>query len=117
MSKDKDLRVYLDHILESIEFIQEDAHHISKETFLKSHTLQDAAIRRIIIIGEAAKKLDQEFKNDHPEIPWRKITGTRDILTHEYFDVDLEKTWDIIQNDLPALELNIKKILSSSPLQ
>lgn len=79
---------------------------------MESDVIQRAVIRSLEVIGEAAKNIDTDFKKDHSEVPWRELAGTRDILIHDYFDVDLQITWDIIQKDLPKLEQNIKKILT-----
>jgi len=55
------------------------------------------------IIGEAARKISQETKNAHPDIPWKDITGMRNRLIHEYFRIDIEKVWDTVRNDIPVL--------------
>jgi len=67
-------------------------------------------IRNLEIIGEAAKNIPKEFRSKHGEIEWNKISGLRDILIHEYFGVDLDILWDIIQNKLPDLKRKISKI-------
>lgn len=86
----KDPGIFLDHILECIELIEEYSDGISEADFMKSSSLQDMIIRRVEIIGEAVKNLPYDLKREYPEIPWRDIAGLRDIVVHQYFGLDLE---------------------------
>ena len=88
----------LRHIQDETNFILQHTTAISKEQLLNDEVLCRAIIRSLEIIGEAAKKIDEEFKSDYPQIEWKKIAGTRDKLIHEYFGVDYDIVWDIIQN-------------------
>lgn len=106
----KDAGVFIAHILESMQLIGEFTKGISKEKFLKSVQLQDAIIRRLEIIGEAAKNLPEEFRKRHTAIPWSEMARTRDKLIHGYFGVDLDLTWDIVKKDLPALKRKISRL-------
>lgn len=100
----KDARIFIEHILDCIKLIEGYLHGKSKSDFLESSQLQDAVIRRIEIIGEAAKNIPEEIKSRYPDIAWSQITGMRDILTHKYFGIDLELTWEVIANDIPKLK-------------
>ncbi len=104
MKKDS---LYITHILESIERVESytPANHT---TFMESTMLQDAIVRNFEIIGEASKRISQELKDLHPEIPWR-----RDVLIHDYAGVDAHEVWNIIRNDLPDLKKNLVALLGS----
>jgi uncharacterized protein with HEPN domain len=106
----KDPRIFVEHILECVERIEEYTKGISKEEFFNSTQAQDAVIRRIEIIGEAVKSIPIDIKNRYPDIPWKQITGMRDILVHEYFGVDLELTWKAAREDVLELRNKILKV-------
>lgn len=106
----KDPKVFLEHILESIELIENYTENKTISNFIKSVQLQDSIIRRIEIIGEAVKNVPDDVKNKYPEVPWKKIAGMRDVLIHEYFGIDLELTWEVVQKDIPDLKSEILKI-------
>lgn len=109
----KDPKIFLRHILESIAEIEKYTEGVSESKFLKSNQIQDAVIRRLEIIGEAAKNIPEYIKGKHDYIPWKKITGSRDVLIHSYFEVDIKSVWDTIIKDLPKLKEQVSKILGS----
>lgn len=90
-------------IIDSINKILNYTAGMTLAEFMVSDEKQDAVLRRILVIGEATKRLSSEFRQRHPEIPWKEIAGTRDIIVHDYNRVDAERIWDVIQNDLPSL--------------
>jgi len=107
----RDSSVLLKHILESIDTIESYLNNQTKENFLDSKLLQDAIMRKIEVIGEAVKSISEEFKNSYPDIPWKKIASMRDVLIHEYFNVDTQLVWTITQKELPVLKNQIMDIL------
>jgi len=107
----KDVKIFLNHILESIENIDSFSKNISKSEFMKEKLNQNAIVRELEIIGEASKNIPDDFRKEHSSINWKEIIGTRDKIIHHYFGVDLEIIWDIIKNDIPKLKAGIRNIL------
>lgn len=108
--KSKNPLIYLDHILESISYIQEYTKNVSKDKFLELVSLQDQVVRRLEIIGEAVKSIPDEIRLKYKVVPWKKIAGMRDVLIHDYFEVELDLAWEAVKRDLPALKKQIIKI-------
>lgn len=98
-------------ISDSIHLIMRYTQGIDLDRFTQNEEKQDAVLRRLIIIGEATKRLSPEFRSQHPTIPWRNIAGLRDIAVHEYERVDLDRIWRIIQTDLLELLTYIQPLL------
>ena len=107
----EDSEVLVQHILQSIAYIEEYVKDKSYQEFETSVQFQDSVLRRLEIIGEAVKHLSDEFKGDYPHLPWKKIAGMRDILIHEYFGVDLELAWTVVEKDLPFLKQELQKVI------
>ena len=107
----KDNTVFLKHILDAIDIIEDYLKGRSYEEFKNNRMLQDAVIREIEIIGEATKNLSAEFRDKYPEIPWRQMAGMRDKLIHGYFGVDLGAVWDTATKDIPSLKEKLREIL------
>lgn len=110
----KNISIYLQHIIESADLATEYIKGKRQKEFFLDIQLQDSVIRRIEIIGEAAKKIPDDFRKKHPDIPWRNIAGMRDIIVHEYFGLDLKLVWAVAKHDLPRLRKQLTKITAAS---
>ena len=112
----KDNNVYLKHILEAIQNIEEYISNSNFDVFGGDKKTVDAVVRELEIIGEAANNLDDKFKNNYPRIPFRDMTDMRNVLIHEYFGVDKKVVWDTCKEDLPGLKEIIEETLQSQGL-
>jgi uncharacterized protein with HEPN domain len=100
MDRDK---LYLQHIVESIKKIRQYTEGITVEDFKKDPLIQDGVVRQLEIIGEAARVMSEETKKKYPDIPWYNISGMRNRLIHEYFQVDIDAVWKTVTEDLQLL--------------
>jgi uncharacterized protein with HEPN domain len=103
---------YLHHILDAIARIQSYCEGFDEAGFQKNQLVQDAVIRQFEIIGEAAKNLTVELKQKTAHIPWKAIAGTRDVLIHQYFGVDIDSIWQYVIVDLPELKREVEALLA-----
>lgn len=104
-------RAYVEHALECLRRIAEDSAH-GRESVFASRTLQDAIIRNLQVLCESSQRLDDAHKLQHREIDWRSIAGMRNVLVHDYFEVDFQAVWQIVERDLPPLEKAMRAILT-----
>ena len=107
----RDHRLYLDDILDAIDRIEDYVQGMDENDFGSDRKTQDAVIRNLEIIGEAARNLPDKTKAEAPEIEWHKITGLRNILAHEYFGVSIPIVWDVVRNKLEPLKQACMKLL------
>ena len=103
--------MFIEHIIESIELIEQYSEKQTTNKFKKNIALQDAIIRRLEIIGEAVKNIPASFKTRNPEIPWKQMAGMRDVLIHKYFDIDLSLTWSVVKRELPSIKAKLQELL------
>ncbi len=104
-------QVYLRHILEAIEKCEEYA-SVGHDAFMESSMHQDAVIRQLQVMGEAVKRLSAEIRRRNPDVPWRLVAGTRDVLVHDYAGIDLQAVWKVTQEELPPLRFAIEALLT-----
>lgn len=106
----RDDKLYLIRIVEYIQRVELYTRD-GRDAFMQSPMIQDAVIRNFENIGESSKRLSQELKQQYPDVPWRRIAGFRDILAHDYLDVDMDEVWNVMERDLPVFKMNIESIL------
>ena len=103
----------LRHILDAIEMIGSHLEGIEIGSFQIDRKTQDAVVRQLEIIGEAASNLTRELRAANPHVEWKSATAARNRLIHGYFDVDPDVVWDIVENDLPILKIQVEEIVKS----
>ncbi|MBS3075938.1 DUF86 domain-containing protein [Candidatus Pacearchaeota archaeon] len=106
----RDIGLFIEDIIISIRNIEEFSKSLDREKFSKDNLRQSAIIRQLEIIGEAVKNIPNSFREKYPKIDWKDIAGFRDILSHAYFGVNLDRVWKIIEIDLPKLKEEINRI-------
>ena len=107
----KDPQILLKFILESIDNLQNYVDGLDDEDYLANVEKQDAAERRLQVIGQAIVQLPQEFKDQHPNIEWAKIAGLRNRLVHDYLEIDHGLIWNIINRSVPEFKQSIQRLI------
>lgn len=105
---------FLQHILDECNFILKVTHRKTSEQVVDDEILRRAVVRSLEIIGEATKKIDDDFRSQHPQIEWKKIAATRDVMIHHYFGIDYEIVWSIISDKIPELQYCLEEIINES---
>jgi uncharacterized protein with HEPN domain len=111
MSAPRDPRFFLRHIHQETTFLLELAKGTTYADLERDRVKRLAVERSIAIIGEAVKNVNDEFKAKHPEVPWRKIRGMRNVVAHLYWDVNLQGVWKVFRQHIPELHAQISQIL------
>ena len=106
----KDDRVYLQHIRDAVQDIEAYT-SAGRAAFFAERIRQDATLRKLQVIGEAVKNLSEDTRSKQPQVPWKRIAGMRDKVIHDYFGVNLEIVWGVVEKELPELRRAILELL------
>lgn len=107
--------VYIEDMIEAIEKVKTYLQNRTEIQFSSDTILQDAVIRRLLIIGEAATKLSDDIRRQAPEVPWKTIISFRNVAIHDYANMSMGKVWEIYKQDLPPLYVQLKSLLQALP--
>jgi len=108
----RDWQDYIADILNAIQEVEEFTIGMNFEAFRADKKTINAVIRSLEVLGEAAKHIPEDIREQYPDIPWKRMAGTRDKLIHEYSGIDLETVWTVIKEELPPLKTLVEKALS-----
>jgi uncharacterized protein with HEPN domain len=111
----RDPRLFLQDILDSAAKVLTYTKGMTQEEFEANAMAYDAVIRNLEVIGETAKQTSPEMRVAAPNVPWRMICGFRDHLAHAYFGLDNDTVWEVITAELPALAMEVTRLLESIP--
>ena len=103
------------HIRDAIERIQKATENASYLDLSHNDVLLRAVVYDVMVIGEATKNVPEDLKTNYSNIPWKDVSGTRDKLVHDYFDIDADIIWNIISQELPKLKIAINDYISKHP--
>jgi uncharacterized protein with HEPN domain len=112
MTNERDYIDYLEDMLDAVDKIKQFTQGMSDEQFCRDAKTVYAVIHAFEIIGEATKRLPESVKDAYPDLPWRSMAGMRDKLIHDYFGVDFKVIWRSVSEDLPVLEMSVRRILA-----
>ena len=110
---DRQYYIYLEDMLTSMLRIEEYIGEMEFGAFKMNYMIVDAVVRNFEIIGEASKKVPAEIQKKHPQIPWKKMYGLRNLIAHEYFGLDYEMIWEIAKNNLPQNSIDLREIINN----
>lgn len=107
----RDYKVFLDDVLEAIANISQFVGAMTRQEFEVDKKTVHAVVRNLEVVGEAVKGVPAGVRVRYPQVPWQRIAGLRDILIHHYFEIEVDIVWDIVQNKLPELKIQVEAIL------
>ena len=102
--KKRELGDYIQDILEALGEVEEFTAGMQFEDFVEDKKTINAVVRSLEVIGEATKRIPDSLREKHSKIPWKRMAGMRDKLIHEYFGIDLEIVWEVVNTELPPIK-------------
>ena len=111
----KDPAIYIDDMLEAIDAINRYTSGMDEVKFSQTDYIQDAVIRQLAIIGEAARNVPLDIQAKQPDVPWRKMVDFRNVIIHEYSGITLGRVWQIMRRDVPVLKKQLADLLTKLP--
>jgi len=108
----RDVRAFLEDMLDAARTARLFTGDLDKHSLAADRRTLDAVVRNLEVLGEAAKHIPQEFRDEYPEIDWRRIAGLRDVLIHGYFNINLRLLWDVVSTRLGPLEHQLERVLA-----
>jgi|SRR5437016_9387305 len=108
----RDYKVFLEDMRDAIAKVHKYTSGLGFKEFANDEKTVDAVVRNLEVIGEAAKSVPEGVRHGETQIDWRRIAALRNILIHQYFAIDVEIVWDIVQNKLPELDKQVRKMLA-----
>lgn len=109
----RDVLLLLEDMLESAKKVRKYTHGLDFDSFMNEEKTLDAVIRNFEIIGEAANRIDSDFREKNPGLEWKRIRGFRNRIVHDYFGIDYEIVWSIIDNDLDQLIIQLERLVQN----
>ena len=111
------MRTDRDRVLDALEAIERIERHTSvgEAEFRQNELVQSWVVRHLQILGEAIRGISPELRAQHADLPWSEIVGMRNILVHDYFDIDQDIVWSVVEHDLPGLRVSLERILAGLP--
>jgi uncharacterized protein with HEPN domain len=109
----RDVLLLLEDMLESAKKVRKYTHGLDFDSFMNEEKTLDAVIRNFEIIGEAANRIDSDFRKKNPGLEWKRIRGFRNRIVHDYFGIDYEIVWSIIDNDLDQLIIQLERLVQN----
>lgn len=104
-------QIFIEDALVAVDKIARYTENVNYDDFCQNEMMVDAVLRNLEVLGEAARNVPDEIKVKYPHVPWKRMVGLRNIVIHEYFGIDLENIWKIIDENVPETRSELVKIL------